>query len=121
MATTTKSTSRLLAYQQAYRNLAAEISAVGYICSGSVVRQRLRCGKERCACHRDDSRRHGPYFYWTTKVKGRTVSKLLNAQEAELYGEWIRNRRRLEEIHRKMRDLSRKVAPLLLNAGELGP
>ena len=111
---------RLQAYQQAYRDLAAQIAAVGYICSGSVVRQKLTCGKARCACHRDDSRRHGPYFYWTTKVKGRTVSKLLSAQEAQLYGRWIRNRRKLEQIQRKMRALSSKVAPLLLKGQRPG-
>lgn len=32
---------------------------------------------------RDPARRHGPYLYWSTKVKGRTVNQLLKPDEAE--------------------------------------
>ncbi len=49
-----------------------------------------------------------------TKVKARTVSRLLRSEEANLYEEWIRNRRMLEDTKRRMLSLSKKVAPLLL-------
>jgi hypothetical protein len=105
---------RLEAHEESYRALAVQLSQVGYLWHGTVVRQTLTCGKSTCACHRDPRRRHGPYAYWSTKVKGRTVSRLLNPEEAVLYEEWIQNRRRIETIQRKMLGLSRRVAPLLL-------
>src|SRR3990172_6771464 len=87
-------------YAQAYRRLAAQLAETGYLWTGSVTEQRLTCGKPRCACHRDPARRHGPYLYWSTKVKGRTVNRLLAPEEARLYREWIDNRRNLEHVQR---------------------
>jgi hypothetical protein len=105
---------RLRDYAQAYRRLAAQLAETGYLWQGSITEQRLTCGKPSCACHQDPARRHGPYTYWSTKVKGRTVNRLLGSEEAGLYREWIENRRKLERAQRQLLKLSRKVAPLLL-------
>jgi len=67
----------------------------------------------RGVCHGDRARRHGPYVYWSTRVKGRMVNRLLKSDEAELYGSWIENRKKLENVHREMLELSRNMAPLL--------
>ncbi len=105
---------RLTQYERAYRELAAKLAELGFMHEGSVVRQRLTCGKSACVCHTDPERRHGPYFYWTAKVKGRTVSRLLSKEEAELYEEWIRNRRGFREIQRKMLALAKKAIPIAI-------
>jgi hypothetical protein len=105
---------RLRESRRAHRQLAAQLAQTGYLWPGSITEQRLTCGQPRCACHRDPARRHGPYLYWSTKVKGRTVNQLLKPEEAELYGSWIENRRKLEKVQREMVKLSRKAAPLLL-------
>jgi hypothetical protein len=105
---------RLGEYEHAYRQLAAKLAGLGFMHEGTVVRQRLTCGKSTCICHTDPERRHGPYFYWTAKVKGRTASRLLSKEEAELYEEWIRNRRRFRELQRKMLALARKAAPIAI-------
>lgn len=99
-----------------FRTLAGELARIGYIRQGTITRQTLTCGNPRCACHRDRARRHGPYIYWTTKIAGKTVSQLLTEEEATLYEEWISNRKRLDEIRRKMLAISKKAAPLLLPA-----
>lgn len=105
---------RLTEYERAYRELAAKLAGLGFMHEGTIVRQRLTCGKSACVCHTDPERRHGPYFYWTAKVKGRTVSRLLSKEEADLYEEWIRNRRRFREIQRKMLALAKKAAPIVV-------
>jgi hypothetical protein len=105
---------RLHEYAKAYDQLAAELGKPRYLWNGSVTEQRLTCGKPSCACHRDPARRHGPYLYWSTKIAGRTVSRLLKPDEAELYREWIDNRREIERIQRAMVKLSKKLAPLVL-------
>ena len=114
MAVRRSAEQRLRDYAQAYRRLAAQLAETGYLWPGSITEQRLTCGKPTCACHQDPARRHGPYVYWSTKVKGRTVNRLLKSEEAALYTEWIENRRNLEQVQRRMLELSRKVAPLLL-------
>jgi hypothetical protein len=112
---------RLTAYERIHRELAGQLAELGFMHEGTVVQQRLTCGKSACACHSDPERRHGPYFYWTAKVKGRTVSRLLTKVQAELYEEWIRNRRRFREIQRKMLALSKKAAPVAVRIRQAGP
>ena len=103
---------RLAAYEERHRELAERLSLLGFMYEGSVVRQWLTCGKDSCVCHRDPSRKHGPYVYWTSKVKGRTVSRLLFPEEVGLYEEWIRNRKTFREIQRRMLALAKKAAPV---------
>jgi hypothetical protein len=105
---------RLQDYEEAYRELASQLAETGYLWPGSISVQRLTCGQPTCICHRDPERRHGPYTYWSTKVKGKTVNRLLKPEETTLYREWAENRRRMEKLQRRMVRLSQKVAPLLL-------
>lgn len=105
---------RLHEYEEAYRELASQLAATGHLWPGSISVQRLTCGKPACRCHQDPRHRHGPYTYWSTKAKGKTVNRLLKPDEATLYQEWIENRRRLEKLQRQMVRLSQKLAPLLL-------
>lgn len=105
---------QLRRYEQKYHKLAAQLAETGYLYDGTVGRQWMTCGKDNCACASDPARRHGPYAYWTTKLKGRTVSRRLSPEEAQLLEAWIDNRRKLERIQDKMIRLSKKVAPLVL-------
>lgn len=50
---------------------------------GSVGERWIKCGKERCACARDEGARHGPYFSLTRSQDGRTRSRRLTAEQAE--------------------------------------
>ncbi len=105
---------RIRELTEEFRTLAARLADVGPLYGGSVTRQMLRCGKAACACHRDPARRHGPYAYWTTKVKGKTVSRKLTPQEADLMEEWIENRRQFEATKKRLVQLSREMMPLVL-------
>ena len=105
---------QLDAYDGKRRQLTAQLSQLGYIWHGSLLRRRLTCGKLGCACKRDPDALHGPYAYWTTKVAGKTVSRLLTPLEASLYEEWINNRRALERAIAELRSLSEKAASILL-------
>lgn len=107
--------SQLLERLQAqYRTLRAQLTDIGFIWGGSVQTQWLTCGTPGCACHRDPQARHGPYIYWTSKVAGRTVSRLLRSPEAELLSEWVQNRRQLDRIVREMKKLSQRAVRVAL-------
>jgi len=94
--------------------LLGQLSQIGFIWHGTVHRSLLTCGRSACRCHEDPKARHGPYPYWTTKVAGKTVSRLLPSAEADLIEEWIENRRRIDRIVRDLKALSAKAAPLVL-------
>ncbi|MGH8920635.1 MAG: DUF6788 family protein, partial [Actinomycetes bacterium] len=88
--------SRLERYADEYRSLVAELEGIGYISSGSLVVRETACGKTNCRCSADPPQRHGPYYHWSRAVAGKTLSRRLDEQQADLYREWIANKRRLE-------------------------
>ena len=99
----------LRASEQRYRELKQQLQEVGFVCVGSLQTRYLPCGNPTCHCHQDPAKRHGPYHYWTRKVKGRTVSVLLKPEQLLLYREWIANNRRLEDLVKEMRRISAQV------------
>ena len=96
-----------------YEAAKARVADVGYICEGSLVERYTSCGNPNCRCA-DPKGRHGPYYQLSWKEAGTTVSRLLSAEDARLYREWIANRRRLESALEDMKDLSRRAGEYLL-------
>jgi len=105
---------RLADYEQRYRKLAGELATIGLIHSGSVTRRYTHCATPGCTCHADPPQPHGPYYQWTAKINGKTVTRRLNEREAELYQEWIANDRQLRRLIQRMRQLAAKAAELKL-------
>jgi hypothetical protein len=110
-----KSARILRSCERRYDRLRRRLARVGYLAVGTVTASRLPCGNPDCRCRRAARFRHGPYYYWTTKVGGKTVSKLLKPDEARLYLRWIANRRRLDRTVQAMLEVSRDVAAVLLS------
>lgn len=98
--------------------VAAEIATVGFCLPGSLSARYLRCGNPRCRCREHPDNRHGPYTYWTRKVSGRTVSRLMSAEQAERYRPWFEDARRLRELVRELEALSIRVAERAEGWGE---
>jgi len=95
--------------KQKYHELSKQLSKVGYLCKGSVMRVYLTCGKPNCRCKTDEKAKHGPYNLWTRKVKGKTVTRYLSDKQAELCREFIQNSNKIETIIGEIRDLSAKL------------
>jgi hypothetical protein len=91
------------------RQIMAEIAKIGFCLPGSLVERTTRCGTPSCRCHTDPSRRHGPYPSWTRRVAGKTVTRTLNAQQAERYAPLFANGRRLRELIDELEALSVQV------------
>ena len=60
------------------------------------------------------SKLHGPYYQWTRKVGGKTVTVRLSLQEATLLEEWIANGRRLDRLIGQMEGVSLRRTDRLL-------
>jgi hypothetical protein len=105
---------RLAGYQRRYRELAAELADLGYIAAGSITQRSTRCGTPSCRCHADPPRLHGPYWQWTAKVNGKTVTRRLSQTDAKLYHEWISNDRKLRKTITRMRQVAAKASELMI-------
>lgn len=96
-----------------YQAATAKIAEVGFTCEGSLVERYTTCNNPNCRC-KDPQQRHGPYWQISWKEAGKTVSKLISAEDAALYQQWIDNRRRLETALDEMRDLSHQAGEQIL-------
>lgn len=105
---------RLAAYQRRYRELAGRLADIGFITAGTVVRRYTRCGTPSCRCHADPPQPHGPYYQWTAKQDGKTVTRRLSETEARLYQEWIANDRQLRALIDQMREVAAKARVLIM-------
>ena len=108
-------TQQLADYQRRYRELAGELADIDYIAAGSITRRHTRCGTANCRCHDDPPQMHGPYWQWTAKVDGKTVTRRLSDTEVEYYKEWIANDRRLRATINQMRQVAAKATALIMN------
>ena len=112
MAKATTTTDRLADYERRYRQLAEQLAEIGLISSGSVTRRYTRCGTAGCRCHANPPQPHGPYYQWTAKTNGKTITRRLTDREAKLYREWIANDRRMRRLIKQMRQIAAKAGEL---------
>jgi hypothetical protein len=107
---------RLRACRKEYERLKAHIRDVGFICEGSLLERWMTCRKPNCRCAADPPQLHGPYYQLTRKERGRTVCRNLSPEHAQLYRQWVANRRELDGLLGRMRDVSEKAGRYLLDA-----
>lgn len=86
--------------------LAEALAHIDGLLPGSVVARLMRCGKGNCACKADPPTLHGPYTQWTRTVEGKTVTKLLTAQQLARYQSWFDNARMLKGLVAKLEIVS---------------
>ena len=97
-----------------YRDMAARVAGIGFIWRGSITERWLTCGRADCECAKDPRARHGPYLYWTSKEKGRSVARLLHPPESDILQEWVKNRKEMDGILRELYRLSHKAFKVAL-------
>jgi hypothetical protein len=91
---------------QSFEECREELRKIGFILTGSIVKRFMRCGKEGCRCMTDSSFKHGPYYEWTRKVRGKTVSVRLTEEEARILSEWVDNKKRFYELVSEMEHIA---------------
>jgi hypothetical protein len=96
--------------QQRLAEVLQELSQLGFCLPGSLTTRQMRCGNPRCRCKADPPQLHGPYTYWTRKVKGRTIAQLLTPEQLDRYRPWIENNHRLHHLVDQLGTLSIQTA-----------
>jgi len=99
-----------------YEALKSTVAEIGLIRRGTLLRRSMPCGKPGCRCQAAPPQLHGPYFQWTRKVRGKTVTVRVQPEEAELLREWIENGRRLNRIVGEMERVSDRLTERALRA-----
>lgn len=110
----------LPASAQRFRQARQELQRLDYFFKGTVLKRMMKCGQPQCACHCDPSKRHGPYFEWTYKAKGKTVNVKLSPQAAPLYQAATKQHRKLKAILARMERLSRAALAQLAKQADDG-
>lgn len=98
---------QVAAATRTYKELAARIGELGLIHHGTLA--------HRYANPPAGAATRTPFYQWSSKVDGKTVSRILTEQQAELYKEWIDNDRELRTIIKAMRDASERATQLILD------
>lgn len=89
--------------KQRYAQLAAQLARRGLILQGTITPRTIV---------RDDPQRpqhettYGPYYQWTWKHRGKTVTVNLSASQAKAYQRAIDNHRKLQHLLQEMRQLA---------------
>ena len=96
--------------EERHRARRAELADIGLVLRGSIARRLVRCGQPTCRCKADPPMLHGPYYLWTRKVAGKTVTAQLNPEQAALCQGWSRNMRKVDRIMRQLQAIGLQAA-----------
>jgi hypothetical protein len=92
---------------------AQELARLGFLLKGSLLQRFKQCSSSGCACHADPPQLHGPYWQWTSKVNGKTITRTLSEDQVSRYREWMENGRRFDQIVQDLYDLSAQADAIL--------
>jgi hypothetical protein len=96
-----------------FHGKALELSEMGFLLRGTLLQRFKRCGSPGCGCHADPTKLHGPYWQWTSKVKGKTITRMLNEAQVRRYRAWMDNAQRFDHVIDELHDLSARADQIL--------
>jgi len=96
-------------YARRFQKLKSELAQLEYFSKGTILARMMKCGKPQCPCHTKPAKRHGPYYEWTYKVRGKTVNVRLGSEAAPLYQAATQQHRQLKSILDRLEKLSRQA------------
>lgn len=87
----------------AYQQMQARLAQTSWICRGTLVcRPLLREQRGRKV-------QKGPYYLWTAKLKGKTISVALSQAQHRLLAQAIQNDQRLQKLLQRLAALTMKT------------
>ncbi len=89
-----------------YARLAARLSKLGLVLQGTITERTIV--RENPQAQGQD-KTYGPYYQWTWKRAGKTVTVNLTAPQAKAYQRAIDEHRKLEQIIEHMRTISLQI------------
>lgn len=96
--------------QARHRALLRQSADLGLVLRGTIGKRFMPCGKPACRCKADPPALHGPYYLWTRKVAGKTVTVRLTAEQAARCQPWTRTMRKLDRLVRALQAVGLRAA-----------
>src|SRR5450755_2278698 len=59
-----------------------QIAQLGFCLPGTLTERPTRCSSSGCRCRSDPPALHGPYYSWTRKINGKTITHTLSPAQA---------------------------------------
>lgn len=91
------------------RRLTSAIAKVGFSLPGTLSQRMTRCGRSGCHCHADPPQLHGPYWWWTRKVRAKTITRLLTDEQVVDYQPWFDNAKIIRSLLVELEALSLSI------------
>ena len=82
------------------RGLRDTLVTIDYLCSGTLLKSLMQCGKPTCRCHQDPAARHGPYYRWGHMKAGKLVHRYVTPEQAVVLRRAIANYRKVKKLLR---------------------
>ena len=96
--------------RRALASIAERLGAIDFALPGTLLEWSHCCKKPGCRCGADPPQLHGPYYQWTRKINGKTVTRRLTPEQMERYGSWFDNAKQLRTLAAKLEALSLDIA-----------
>ena len=100
---------RMAADLQRFEELKVALTQIEYFSKGTVLARMVKCGRPKCLCGVNPKKRHGPYYEWTYKEKGKTVNVRLTAEAAPIFRNAAQQYRALKTTLARLEKLSRQA------------
>jgi len=82
------------------RQIHQAVAELETLCTGTLFKSLMKCGKPTCRCHQDPAARHGPYYQWGHMKAGKLVRRYVSPAQAVLLRQAITNYRTLKKLIR---------------------
>lgn len=76
------------------------IAKVDCLCSGTLLKRMMKCGKPNCRCRNDPAARHGPYYEWGRMKAGKLAHRYVSPEQADPLRQAIANYRKVKKLMR---------------------
>jgi|MudIll2142460700_1097286.scaffolds.fasta_scaffold74489_4 hypothetical protein len=86
-----------------YTQLVDQLSRTGAVLPGTITERRII---GQASQKQVDRKKYGPYYQWTRKVNGKTVTVNLSEAQVDLFQKAIDNNRKIEQILSEMKQIS---------------
>jgi hypothetical protein len=89
--------------EQRYARLADQLGRIGLVLPGTITERKIvgQASKKQI-----DRKKYGPYYQWTRKVNGKTITVNLSKTQVNLFQKAVDNNRKFEQILNEMRQIS---------------
>ena len=109
-----KQHNQLKQLQDEFEKKKQELLSVDVFRKGTISKRWMPCGKPSCPCHTDKQKRHGPYYWWTTKVSGKTKAIFVRRESLDDAKFYLQNYKDLKRIIFELSQLSEQIVKIKL-------